>query len=70
MWGIKKISLSSSLVAYYVFKIDKNLEKELFIDSFQGGCIRSSRSQMFLKIGVLKNFAKFTRNHLYGSLYF
>ena len=28
---------------------------------------RSSRSQMFYKIGVLKNFAKFTRKHLCWS---
>ena len=30
---------------------------------------RSSRSQMFFKIVVLKNFAKFTRKHLCWSLF-
>ena len=32
--------------------------------------IRSSRSQMFFKIGVLKNFANFTGKHLCWSLFF
>ena len=31
--------------------------------------IRSSRPQLFIKIGVLKNFAIFTRKHLCWSLY-
>ena len=31
---------------------------------------RSSRSQMFFKIGFLKNFAKFTGKHLCQSLFF
>ena len=30
---------------------------------------RSSRSQIFLKIGVLKNFANFTEKHLCSSLF-
>ena len=30
--------------------------------------VRSSRSQMFCKIGALKNFASFTGKHLYSSL--
>ena len=30
---------------------------------------RSSRSQMFFKIGVVKNFAMFTRKHLCWSLF-
>ena len=30
---------------------------------------RNSRSQMFFKIGVLKNFAKFTAKHLSQSLF-
>ena len=30
--------------------------------------LTSSRSQMFFKIGVLKNFTLFTRKHLYWSL--
>ena len=30
---------------------------------------RSSRSQMFLKIGILKNFTIFTRKHLYWILF-
>ena len=30
---------------------------------------RSSRSQMFFKIGVLKNFAMFTGKHLCWSLF-
>ena len=30
---------------------------------------RSSRSQIFFKIGILKNFANFTRKHLYWSLF-
>ena len=31
--------------------------------------LRSSRSQMFFKIGVLKNFANFTGEYLYWSLF-
>ena len=31
---------------------------------------RSSRSQMFFKIGLFKNFVKFTGTHLYWSLFF
>ena len=31
---------------------------------------RSSHSQMFLKIDVLRNFASFTRKHLCWSLFF
>ena len=31
---------------------------------------RSSRSQMFFKIGVLKNFANFTAKHLCWSIFF
>ena len=31
---------------------------------------RSSCSEMFCKIGVLKNFAKFTEKHLCQSLFF
>ena len=31
--------------------------------------IRSSRSQMFIKIGALKNFANFTGKHLCWSLF-
>ena len=32
--------------------------------------VRSSRSQMFFKIGVLKNFSKFARKNLFQSLFF
>ena len=32
-------------------------------------CFRSSRSQMFFKVGVLKSFAKFTWKHLCQSLF-
>ena len=32
--------------------------------------VRSSRSQFFFKIGVLKNFAKFAGKHLFQSLFF
>ena len=32
--------------------------------------IRSSHSQMFFKIGVLKNFTKFAGKHLFQSLFF
>ena len=35
-----------------------------------GSTVRSSRSQMFFKTGVRKNFAKFTGKHLCQSLYF
>ena len=31
---------------------------------------RSSRPEAFFKNGVLRNFAKFTGNHLYQSLFF
>ena len=31
---------------------------------------RSSRLEVFCKNGVLKNFAKFTGEHLYGDLFF
>ena len=31
--------------------------------------VRSSHSQMFFKIGVLKNFAKFAGKHLLQSLF-
>ena len=31
--------------------------------------VRSSRSQMFFKIGILKNFAKFAGKHLFQSLF-
>ena len=31
---------------------------------------RSSRPEAFCKNGVLRNFAKFTGNHLYQSLFF
>ena len=31
---------------------------------------RSSRLEVFCKKSVLKNFAKFTGKHLYGSLFF
>ena len=34
------------------------------------GSIRSSRSQMFFKIGILKNFAIFTGKHLCWILFF
>ena len=32
--------------------------------------VRRSRSQMFFKLGVLKNFAKVTRKHLCWSVFF
>ena len=35
----------------------------------KGKTLRSSRSQMFFKIGVLKNLAIFTRKHLCWSLF-
>ena len=34
------------------------------------GVDRSSRLEVFWQKGILKNFAKFTGKHLYGSLFF
>ena len=34
------------------------------VESFTSKAFRTSRSQMFYKIGVLKNFSKFTEKHL------
>ena len=36
----------------------------------EAGKVRSSRPRVFCKIGVLKNFSKFTGKHLCQSLFF
>ena len=41
---------------------------QLIKDSLKTGSFRSSRSQMFFKTGVLKNFAIFTGKKLFWSL--
>ena len=51
---------------YFSFWRTVNLEKESRNDHI----IRSSPSQMFCKIDVFKNFAKFTRKHLCWCLVF
>ena len=40
------------------------------VEHLASGIYRSSRSQMFFKKGVLKNFAKFTEKHLCCSLFY
>ena len=57
-WKYKKQKFSESLRGYR-----KRLMHEI-------GWCRGSRLQMFFKIGVLKNFAKFTGKHLCWSLFF
>ena len=49
--------------------VDRNLRKGLEIPTLYGGVHRSSRSQMFFKIGVFKNFANFTGRHLCWCLF-
>ena len=47
----------------------KKLLVELLRHRYFYGLLRSSRSQMFFKIGVLKNFANFTGKNLHQSLF-
>ena len=47
----------------------KKLLVKLLRHRYFYGLLRSSRSQMFFKIGVLKNFANFTGKHLHSSLF-
>ena len=46
------------------FRFFRRVYKRFFWQGY-----RSSRSQMFFKIGVLKNFAIFTGRHLFWSLF-
>ena len=39
------------------------------VEPFTSKAFRTSRSQMFYKIGVLKNFSKFTGKHLIVHYY-
>ena len=44
------------------------MQKQLLTSDLSNSCLRCSRSQMFFKIGVLKNFVIFTGKHLCWSL--
>ena len=55
----------NSWFTYLICWISKFSSKEKFFAVY----FRSSRSQMFFKIGVLKTFAKFTVKHLCWSLF-
>ena len=59
-------SLSTLIILLGTLFLDIYLQK--LIISFHDKIIRSSRWQMFFKIGVLKNFAIFTEKHLCWSL--
>ena len=60
-------SLSTLIILLGTLFLDIYLQK--LIISFHDKIIRSSRWQMFFKIGVLKNFAIFTEKHLCWSLF-
>ena len=55
--------------AIFQYSYWKKLEKKTW-QSDNLNLLGSSRSKMFFKIGVLKNFAKFTGKHLCQSLFF
>ena len=50
-------------------EIAKHNEKTVSEEDLVKVCNKSSRSQMFCKIGALKNFAKFTGKHLCQCLF-
>ena len=60
-------SLSTLIILLGTLFLDIYLQK--LVISFHDKIIRSSRWQMFFKIGVLKNFAIFTEKHLCWSLF-
>ena len=57
-----------SFCSFYLKQKNNHFLK--ILDSHSPFICRSSRSQMFFKIGILKNFANFTGKHLCWSLFF
>ena len=58
-----------NLLINYLNLIKKLMQKQLLTSVLQNSCLRCSRSQMFFKIGVLKNFVIFTGKYLCWSLF-
>ena len=67
----KKSLLIKNLTYSLIFKVYfmKSFAAAKASSAFIKNRCRSSRSQMFFKIGVVKNFAMFTRKHLCWSLF-
>ena len=58
-----------NLLINYLNLIKKLMQKQLLTSVLQNSCLRCSRSQMFFKIGVLKNFVIFTGKYLCWSFF-
>ena len=59
-----------NIINYTVFSLSELQEVQTYVKFKSRLEFRSSHSQMFYRINVLNNFAKFTRKHLCWSLVF